>query len=204
MLAAAAWSETIDNPYMPLLPGATYVYKGTTEGEAVKQRVVVQSYTKDVMSVTCTVVLDRVYISGELAEETHDYYAQDSAGTVWYFGEKSRDIEDGQVVSKAGSWLAGVNGAQPGIIMEAQPGVGDNYMQELATGVAEDQATVISFGGKAKTPFGNFSNCLVTQEANNLEPEFGEYKYYVAGIGQVKSQAFKGEQEILKLVSYIP
>ena len=52
------------------------------------------------------------------------------------------------VKTHEGSWQAGVKGAKAGIIMEAQPHVGDTYNQEVAKGVAEDKATVLSLNEK--------------------------------------------------------
>src|SRR5262249_31425060 len=134
-LFAGAWADTIDNPYMPLIPGASWLYRGAKSGVPMKDRVVVQNYTTVIMGVTCTVVLDRVYVGGKLSENTHDFYAQDHFGNVWYFGEAERDLENGKVVSTEGSWRAGVNGANPGIIMQAEPTLGDVYTQEFAPGV---------------------------------------------------------------------
>src|SRR2546423_1640040 len=104
MLAATAFVGTIDNPYFPLIVGTTYVYTGTKDGEPQLDRVIVTDETKQILGVTTTVVLDRVFINGQLAEKTEDWYAQDNAGNVWYFGENSRDIENGQIVSREGSW----------------------------------------------------------------------------------------------------
>ena len=58
---------------------------------------------------------------------------QDDAGNVWYFGEDSKEFQDGSV-STEGSWQAGVNGAEPGILMEAHPQRGDKYYQEFSAG----------------------------------------------------------------------
>jgi hypothetical protein len=203
LLAAQApgWSDTIDNPYFPLLVGSVYVYTGIKEGEAQVDRVIVTDVTKQIMGVTCTAVLDRVFQGGELAEKTYDFYAQDQAGNVWYFGENSQEIEDGKVVSREGSWEAGVDGATPGIIMEAHPGIGDVYVQEHATGVAEDTAEVIALNGHTKTGFATFNNCLLTSETSPLEPGVQENKVYAAGIGEVK-EGSASEGETLKLRSY--
>jgi hypothetical protein len=199
---AAGWSDVIDNPLLPFVPGMTWVYKGTKSGAPELNRVVVQGYTKQIKGVTCTVVLDRVYEDGQLTENTHDYYAQDVNGNVWYFGEKSRDLENGRVVSKEGSWIAGVNGAKAGIIMQAAPAVGQSYFQEFAAGVAEDQAEILALHAKARTPFAAFKNCLETREFTALEPGASEVKYYAAGVGVVRQQTLAGEQESLKLVSF--
>jgi hypothetical protein len=205
MMSAGAWSDTIDNPYMPLIPGMTWVYRGVSNGEQEKVRTVVLSQTKQIQGVTVTIVLDRVFIDGELQEKTYDWYAQDSAGNVWYFGEDTRELENGKVVSTEGSWQAGVNGAAPGIIMQAHPTAGDTYHQEFATGVAEDQAKVLGLHERAKTRFGTFNDCLKTKEFTPLEPDAIEQKYYVAGIGFVRSQTVRGpENEVLTLVSFVP
>ena len=180
----------------------SWVYKGSKLGVAEVDRVVVQGYTKLIKGVTCTVVLDRVYEAGKLTESTHDYYAQDDKGNVWYFGEKSRNLENGKVVSKEGSWIAGTSGATAGIIMPVVSTVGQSYYQEFSAGVAEDQAEAVTLHAHAKTPFGSFKNCLETRKFTALEPDATEGKYYAAGIGVVKQQAFTGDQEFLKLVSF--
>src|SRR5439155_17905659 len=122
------WVDTIDNPFMPMVAGMTWVYKGVKDGEPMKDRIVVQNYTLQLAGVTCTVVLDRVYVSGVLEEKTHDYYAQDFQGNVWYFGEDTAELDEkGHVLNTEGSFRAGVNGAAAGIIMEAHPIAGDQY-----------------------------------------------------------------------------
>lgn len=200
---AAGWSDTINNPMFPLQPGATWVYKGHgPSGVRLKDRVVVQAYTKEIRGVTCAVVLDRVYENGVLVERTHDWFAQDDHGNVWYFGEISREYENGVLVSTEGSWEHGVDGARAGIIMKAQPQIGDAYYQEFYSGEAEDQAEVLALHAGAQTPYGRFKNLLETKEYTALEPDAVETKFYARDIGFVKSQAIEGETEVLKLVSY--
>lgn len=199
-LLAAAFADVIDNPYLPMIPGTTYIYRGVDdEGKSVRDRVTVTNLTAEIMGVTTTVVRDRVFVDGELAEDTRDYFAQDKAGNVWYFGEDSRDIEDGQVVGTEGSWRAGVDGAVPGIIMRARPGVGDAYRQEFAPEVAEDEAKVLALHESVKVPFATFGDCLQTEEFTALEPGALEHKFYAPGIGFVMSQGVSGGGEILRL-----
>jgi hypothetical protein len=194
--------DLIDNLYFPLIPGTTYFYRGTDEdGVSIRNRVTVTSQKKQIMGVTTTVVRDQVFEDGELVEQTLDWYAQDTAGNVWYFGEDSKDFENGVVVSTEGSWEAGVNGAEPGIIMRAQPGIGDEYRQELAPGIAEDQARVVAFNRRAGTPFAKFGDTLKTEEFTPLEPDVLEHKFYAPGIGFVKSQGVRGGSEVLRLAS---
>jgi hypothetical protein len=196
----AGFVTTIDNPYFPLIPGTKFIYKGISDGEREIDRVtVISSYTKTIKGVICTVVLDRVFIEGELTELTHDFYAQDSKGNVWYFGEDTKELENGHITSTEGSFEAGKNGAEGGIIMKANPMVGDSYTQEDAPGVAEDAARVVSGHSRAKTPMGKFDNCLKTEETSALEPDVVEQKYYVKGIGDVKEISTKGENEQLGL-----
>ena len=140
----ARFSTTIDNPFLPFVPGTVMRYRET--GDDGRGRVVVRvtHRTKTVQGVETVVVRDRAFVGGELVEDTFDWYAQDRQGNVWYFGENTKEYENGQVVSTAGSWKAGRDGARAGIVMKAHPRVGDTYYQEYAPGVAEDQATVLS------------------------------------------------------------
>jgi hypothetical protein len=190
----------IDNPYFPLTPGTTYTYEGETEDGTETVEVYVTGDTKEVMGVTCIVVRDRDYLDEELIEETYDWYAQDSDGNVWYFGEDSAEYEDGEVVSTEGSWEAGVDGAEPGIIMEADPRVGDTYRQEYYEDEAEDMGAVVALDESVSVPYGNFDDCLQTLDWNPLEEDSEEYKYYAEGIGLVLETDEEGE-EALELVS---
>lgn len=192
--------EVVDNPYFPLTPGTTFVYEGESEDETIRDEVFVTNETKKVMGINTIAVRDREFADGELAEETFDWYAQDKDGNVWYFGEDSREYDEGKVVSTAGSWEAGVDGAQPGIIMEGNPQVGDTYRQEYLAGEAEDMAEVISLNETVTVAHGSFKDCLKTKEWTPLEPGIEENKYYAAGTGLVLEITVKGGSERLELV----
>ena len=143
----------IDHPYLPLRPARPWVYEGDgDEGEPERVEVVVTSERREVMGVSTVVVRDTVTIDGELVEDTFDWFAQDRDGNVWYFGEDVKDYEDGKLVSTAGSWEAGVDGALPGIVMPAEPAVGDAYRQEYLAGEAEDMAEVLATDETAHDP----------------------------------------------------
>lgn len=206
LYAATAWAAAVDNPLSPFLPGMTWVYRGTKDGQAEKNRTVVLDVTKTIKGVACTVVLDRVYLDGKLSEKTYDWYAQDHYGNVWYFGEDTREFNaDGTVNNTDGTWQAGVNGANPGIVMEAAPIAGDSYGQEYAAPVAEDHAKVTGTHRHYVTPFATFSNTIVTQETSALEPGAAERKFYAPGIGFIGGNTLSGdESEVLKLVSFVP
>src|SRR5262245_51831892 len=116
---AETFVDVIDNPLSPLIPGTVFEYRGEVDGGTEINRVHVSRQTKKILGVFCTVVLDSVYVDGALREATEDWYAQDQAGNVWYFGEDTKEFEGGKVVSTEGTWRAGVRGAVQGIIMEA-------------------------------------------------------------------------------------
>ena len=196
----ADFTTKIDNKYFPLEPGTTFVYQGKTEDATEGDTVRVTSDTKNVMGVECVVVDDRVTEDGELIEQTYDWYAQDEKGNVWYFGEDSKEYENGKVKSTEGSWEAGKDGAEPGIIMPADPKIGKTYRQEYYEGEAEDMARALKLDGSAKVPYGSFDNVLVTYEWTPLEKNVAEHKYYAPGVGNVLEVAVKGPQERLELV----
>jgi hypothetical protein len=190
----------IDNRYMPLTPGTTLVYQGTKDKELQRNEVAVTNETKTILGVQCVVVRDRVTVKGELTEDTLDWYAQDKDGNVWYFGEASKSIENGKVTSTEGSWEAGIDGAQPGIVMPADPNVGDRYRQEYYAGKAEDMAQVIELGGPGTVSYGHFDNVLVTKEWSPLESNVVEHKTYAPGVGLMLAESVQGEQERLELI----
>jgi hypothetical protein len=131
--------DRVDNPWFPLEPGTTYVYRGVKDGKAARDVFAVTGRTKPILGVRCAVVTDRLYLGGRLAERTTDWYAQDRKGSVWYFGEATAELDRrGKVISTEGTWQAGVHGAQPGIYMPARPTVGQSFRQEYYKGHAED------------------------------------------------------------------
>jgi hypothetical protein len=195
----ADFVEVIDNPYLPLKPGTTLVYEGTSDGERETTEVTTTDRTKEVMGVTTTVVRDQVFVAGELVEDTFDWFAQDRYGNVWYFGEISREYKGGKFVGTEGSWEAGVDGAEPGIVMLADPQVGDSYRQEYYAGEAEDTAEVWALERSVTVPHGSFDGVLVTEDSNPLEPKLLEHKCYAPGIGVVLERLIKGGQEVLRL-----
>ncbi|MDP8974020.1 MAG: hypothetical protein M3N45_12835 [Actinomycetota bacterium] len=181
----ADFVREIDNEYFPMKLGTTFVYEGGGEhGE-----MTVTSDTKNVMGVDCVVVDDRAWEGGELIEQTDDWFAQDKRGNVWYFGEDTQEYKNGKITSIAGSWEAGVDGAKPGIIMPADPKVGESYRQEYYPGEAMDMARVIGLNEPVTVPYGSFDNALETKEWTPLQPSFSEKKYYVRGVGPLGNPA---------------
>jgi Ca2+-binding RTX toxin-like protein len=187
----------VNNPFMILRPGTTFVYQD--KGEASRDIFDVTHDTAIVDGVSCIVVHDSKTINGQLVEDTFDYFAQDRQGNVWYFGEDTKQFEPGNPdpIGTEGSWRAGVHGARPGIIMEADPKVGDAYFQENAPGIAEDAARVLSLDSSVRIDYGNFDHTLKTKETTALDPGNVEFKQYVAGVGEVLTTTADGEYEQL-------
>ena len=199
----ARFSTTIDNPFLPLVPGTVMRYRETGDDGSGRVVVRVTHRTKLVQGVRTVVVRDRAFLAGELVEDTFDWYAQDRRGNVWYFGENTKEYENGQVVSTAGSWKAGRDGARAGIVMKAHPRVGDTYYQEFSPGVAEDQATVLSRDAAVTVPYGSFRNVLRTKDFTALEPATVENKFYARGVGSVLEKLVRGGHERLVLVKVV-
>jgi len=195
----------VTNPYWPLKVGTHWVYRTTTADGVEKNDVVVTDQTKTILGIKAVVVHDTVTVDGSLTEDTFDWYAQEKDGTVWYLGEDTKELENGKVTSTAGTWEAGVNGAQPGVIMQANPKAISTpspwYWQEFYKDQAEDQARTLSVTGTATVPAGTYNGLLVTEERSPIEPTVVEQKYYLPGLGVVLERTTKGAREVSVLVS---
>ena len=180
------FTADITNPFLPFTSGLTLVYESDGEDGLERIEVSLQGYTRDIIGVECAVVRDTATVDGVLLEDTLDYYAQDSFGNVWYFGETALNYdEDGNLEDIDGSWISGVEFAKPGIVMQANPFLGQVYRQEYQLAEAEDVAAILGFNESVSVPFGDFDGCLHTQDTTPLEPDVLEEKYYAPGIGLV-------------------
>jgi hypothetical protein len=191
----------ITNPYLPWRPGSVWVYRGIKDGQTQRDVVKVLTRTKTILGVKATVVSDVATHNGTVLERTEDWYAQDRAGNVWYLGEDTAAYEGG-TIDTSGSWQSGVDGAVPGIVMTADPQVGDTHRQEYWRGEAEDQYWLVDLRQHVSVPFGTFSRAALTLEWTRLEPGGIDRKYYVRDIGVVKEVAAQGPKETAKLVRF--
>src|SRR5262249_3157135 len=155
LIVPANFVTNVNNPFYPLTAGTTYYYLGQTAQGVESNVVAVASNTKVILGVTCVEVHDVVYIGGDLEEDTLDWFAQDKDGNVWYLGEHSEQISDGVIVGLEGSFIAGEDGAKPGIIMKASPAAGDFYRQEFQLKDAEDVAEVVTLNEDVTVPAGH-------------------------------------------------
>ena len=206
-LNPAEFSTRITNPWWPMQVGARWVYRETAPDGTVQRDVVtVLPRTKVVANgVTSRVVHDVATEDGTPIEVTDDLYAQDRCGNVWYLGEATTEYENGKPVSTEGSFEAGVDGAQPGVIMPAHPKAGLAYRQEYYEGHAEDRGEVVSLREQVEVPFGHFrrGQVLMTRDLNPLEPHVLEYKFYARGVGPALAIGVSGTADREELVHYV-
>jgi hypothetical protein len=198
--ANASWQSTITNPWLPFHSGAHWTYRGLQE-EPVTSRAEVLLRHRRIDGVRVTIVRDVTRTaSGELVERTFDWYAQDSRGRVWYFGEFTTDSEG----SHEGSWTAGVGGAKPGIVATPDPFVGEQHYQEHAPAQgALDQYLVSDLDARVRTPaLTRLHGVLRTLEFTTVEPGIVETKLYVRGVGLVKERSLLGEHDYMVLTGW--
>ncbi|MBI4700069.1 MAG: hypothetical protein HY744_02705 [Deltaproteobacteria bacterium] len=199
----ASFANAIDNPFLPMTPGSVMTYAETDESDTFDITVTVTSETKLIMGVSCVVVHDVVTEAGAggagaVVEDTWDWYAQDTGGNVWYFGEDTTAY-DGSTPSHAGSWEAGVDGALPGIVMPANPQPGAPYRQEYYRGQAEDMGQVLALDQSVTVPAGSYTGCVKTKDWSALEPGIIENKWFCPGVGNVRALVVEGgtDEEVL-------
>jgi hypothetical protein len=208
-LDPADFSADITHPYWPMKPGTRWTYRDVDEkGEVQDVVIVCTTETKKLANgITARVVRDTARSEGQLVEDTFDWYAQDSAGNVWYMGEDTAEFENGKIVTRAGSFEAGAGGALPGILLPAGPQVGQKYRQEYLKGEAEDNGEVLGTNQLVEVSTGRYSNALLTMDTSSLEPTVVEYKLYAPRIGPVLALDISGgaaREELVKMDKAAP
>ena len=204
-LDAADFSTTIDNELWPMEPGTQWVFRETGEGDPSRVVVTVSSVTKEIANgITARVVRDTVSRGDEIVEDTFDWYAQHSDGTIWYLGEDTAEFEGGAVASTEGSFEAGVDGALAGVIVPGDPMVGLAYRQEYLKGQAEDNGEVLSVDEQAEVPAGHYEHTMLTKDTATTEPDVLELKFYAPGVGPVLTlgaSGGSGREELLEMTT---
>jgi hypothetical protein len=203
--APSEFEARVANPWFPLYPGYTLIYRGAKDGQPSRDVFTVTRRTKTILGVNCTVVSDKLYLRGRLEERTEDWYAQDRDNDVWYLGEATEELyPNGSVKTREGSWQAGVDGARAGIFMPGHPHRGQTGIQELYEGKAEDRFRVLSLSASVRTPAVISNFALLTREWTPLEPGVVDHKLYVKGIGTAREETVKGGDELNELVAVRP
>ena len=203
-LDAGRFGAEIDHPYWPMPVGAVWTYR-ETDGEGGEQEVLVTvtDRTRTVAGVEARVVHDVVTDEeGRVVEDTYDWYAQDDDGNLWYLGEDTTAYAAGEAPSKEGSWEAGVDGAQAGVVLPGEPEVGQAYRQEYLEGEAEDAGEILSLDELVEVPFGRFDGVLMTKDWTRLEPTLLEHKFYARGVGPVLAITLSGGTDREELVAH--
>lgn len=197
--------SVIDNQYWPMTPGSVWTLEEADgKGNLSDVRIEVKDRTKTILGISATVVRDTVSDSGDLIEDTRDWYAQDVCGNIWYLGENTKEYENGQVVSTEGSWEAGVDNGEAGVALPGTPTIGLSYRQEYYAGEAEDGATILSLDDQVKVPYGHVDGVLVTKDYTALAPRVLEYKFYAPGVGPVEEIGLSGGSDRAVLTSFTP
>lgn len=197
------FTVNITNSYWPMSPGRRWSYvERELDGSEATAVTIVTDQTKVLANgVTVRVVRDTLTRDGEVIEDTIDYYAQDDAGNLWYFGEQTAEFDNGVVTTTAGSFEAGVDGALGGIAVPAEPTAGMTYRQEYLRGEAEDNGAVLSTDELATVTAGSYRNVLLTKDTTPLEPDLLEYKLYAKGVGPVLVLTASGGSTRTELIS---
>jgi len=201
-LDPSKFTTEIDNEYWPMKPGYHWVYRELEDGELQRVDVTVTNGTKVLGGVTARVVHDEVTRQAHVVEDTRDWYAQDSDGNLWYLGENTKEYENGKVKSTEGSWAYGVDGAQAGVVVPADPEQGMTYREEYYAGHAEDAAEVLNVDSQVQVPLGRYQDAMLTRNYSSLEPTVEEMKLYARGVGPVMELLVSGGSGRTELLSF--
>jgi hypothetical protein len=193
------FSLTIDNPFFPLPVGQQWVYSGKEQGQTIGLRITVLGETESFYSgrnkVDTRVVEELEWEDADgdgvvdrdefVIEVSRNYYAQTGEGTVCYFGEDVDIFQEDGSVTHEGAWRADDPGNAPGIFMPADPAVGMTFQQEVAPGIAEDEATIVRSGSTVRVPAGTFTDTITVRDFNPLDGSKGT-KVYARHVGLVR------------------
>ena len=182
-----SWRTRGTNPFLKLEPG----YRIVLEDDEEKVVITVLDRTKWVNGIRTRVVLEDEFEKDgdewERVEKSFNYLVRcDQTNTIFYMGEDVELYEDGVLVGSEGAWLAGRNGAKPGILMPGQPLIGGKYYEEIAPeDSALDKGEIISVSQSCTVGEQEFNRpCVMTVGTNDCNDDEDE-KVYVAGIGIV-------------------
>jgi hypothetical protein len=196
-----AASPTDVNPWLPLTPGLQTVSKGAVNvGTRRLQHIrvnTVTEVTKVIDGVRAVLVLDQDFDGGQLSEQAIDYLAEDEGGNVWYVGSYTEAYEGGVFLNAQDAWLAGVNGAVPGLYMPGDPKRGTPpFPQTSIPGGEQTTAQVVEVGSKTCVPFKCYSDVVVIEEQGS------ENKHWAPGVGGILTEPLSGDaQETEELIN---
>jgi hypothetical protein len=200
-------SSTVDNKWLPLVPGTQLTYEGrANRGTGIlPHRIVsvVTDLTKVIDGIRAVVIWERDFNEGQMVESELAFQAQDDNGNVWNVGEYPETYEQGKLTGADDTWLTGVDRAKAGVLMRAKPLVGaPSYLLGWAPTIEfRDRAQDVKTGQRNCIGDRCYTNVLVTDEWNPLDPPDGhQVKYYAPGIGTIRVEPGQGDQDQETLV----
>jgi hypothetical protein len=181
-------SSEITNPFLPISSFHRCRLAGNDQGTSLSETRTLLNRTRAFRlggaRVEAAVIRDRVISDGKLIELTHDYFAQNDAGTVFYLGEHVNEYEPGQPVSHEGQWLLGRDTDHPGVLMPAHPQAGDSFKSERVPGITHEVDHVVAARGHAEVE-GNAYRDVIKVRENARPPRETEFKQYARGTGVI-------------------
>jgi hypothetical protein len=189
---------SVTNPLFPVSSQDSVLMVGHVDGKPFRTEVTLLPQTRFVewndQLVETVVSQYTAYLDGRIQEVAYDHYAQADDGSVWYFGEDVSDFEDGVIVTREGTWIAGKDGPAA-MIMPSDPKVGDAYRTENTPGIAFEEVTVEKVGKSLDGPLGPIEGGLVAQELHMdgktegklFAPGYGEF--YTSDASDVEALA---------------
>ena len=181
----ASFSATVTNKYFPVTTGTRSVFEGPSSDGAVKIEIAPTGETKTIQGVNTAEVKSVTTVADKVVDNSWDYFSQDTEGNVWYFGHTSQKLENDQV-TEVDSWMAGVDGAQAGTIMKAEPKVADLYRKAYAIQVDEGLGEVQAIDESVTVPAGAYTQVVKTKNTDAIDPGSEETIFYAPDVGPVQ------------------
>jgi len=196
----------IDNEWSPMVPGTQMTLVGIADDAPHAVVSTVTDLTKVINGVRTVVIVETDLSDGEVVESELAFKAQDDDGNVWNLGEYPEEYEDGEFVGAPSTWIAGVEDAEGGLLMQGEPQVGTGYYLQGSVPSIDflDCAKVFATGEQACVPFNCYEDVLVTDERAPLEPPEGhQRKFYASGVGNIAVGATGSSGEVLELAGVV-
>jgi hypothetical protein len=180
----------VDAPLLPVTAVTQSIALGTDHGEPLRVEVTLLPETRAIewndQQVETVASQFVSYRGGRILEVATDYFAQADDGSVWYFGEEVDNYADGTIADHGGSWLAGRDGP-PGMIMPADPHVGDVFHPENIPGLVFEEVIVVEVDVVTDGPSGEITGAIRVSE--HLMEGTAEEKIWAPGYGEFHTDA---------------
>jgi hypothetical protein len=177
-----------ENVWFPLDPGTEWTYRQyLTTGLRTVVATVLPGQRR-IAGVSTTAIRWQYREHGAGRTAMVRWYAVDTAGNVWWFGQRVVAGEPRLDPLAPRSWRAGVDGAEAGLVLTATPRLGDGYLNAREPRVVERRSTVDSLSATVITTEHKFQHTVVTRDLSTLVPLHVVQTYYARGLGMVAQQ----------------